>query len=850
MLRRFQFFLGVLFFVFGNIFLFSRVFAAPAVPINFTGVSNSACSIRLDWNQPDPAYYFIYQRSTRGDFQTFNEIRFPVSGYLPGAPVGGNFNTSNSQLRSGSNYWFRIQSCDTGSCSLYSTIGPVGTLNLPSSPNEPINVTALAIPAAANLQDIRVSWGDSVVPSIYGGFSVYESENGSSFSYAGYIPANPPNRPLEYQVNSRNLNSTYSYYVKAYESDLSCEIHPDLDPSPSNQIVFSLESNRVVIPIRPTNFSGSYVNGIANFAWTDNSTNEDNFELWKATDQAFTQGRQIFTIAANEEVFHDENLLPSTTYYYKIRSCAGTPVSCSIFSNIQSISTGLAQTTLNANITQSSFIPEPGVATVYLYWGSVGGANTYEIHRSTDSNFLNFSVRGTISGSADPIFYDQDVPLNQVYYYRLKAIGASVNFSNSVSVDLNLQMILKGGAWANINSQGVGWVNFNSNTGTGSSVKYSVQVDRNGVMSGAAWTAKYGWLSFNKTDLIGCPSGTCEARFTSSTNQVSGWAKFISPQIFSGMSNWTGWVKLRGSIQAAGINKSSVAHNFRNNIQNTLANFLNINILDKLGGVLKNSYAQNSFGVSFDSGTKKFTNVGWGGDIAGWLAFGVPECLLCNVSGDLANIPSGEVNQPPAASNVLIEAGPAGELWCAEDPYYRVRWTYSDPESNPQASAEIEFFSGSNILFSASSIGPDITYVLYDPISELGASRNFSARVRVSDGNLWSLWVASSGATTPSHYYPLVDFRWMPTSTSVFATTTFFDITQDRSGGFFPIAGRLWEFQNGQPLTATTQNPDVVFSLLPSDTSLTITDNSNASCGLIKSVGGGGGFRRRIYRER
>lgn len=848
--RRFLFLFGALLFVFGNIFLFSKVSAQPGMPVNFNGVSNSACSVQLNWNQPDPAYYFIYQHSTRGDFQTFNEIRYPQTGYLPGAPTSGNFNNTSAGLRSNTNYWFRIQSCDTGACSGYVTIGPVGTASLPSAPGAPINVAASVLPGGAGLQDIILTWGTSTPISIYGGYSIWESVNGGSYSYAGYLPANPPNRPLEYRLNGRNLNSTYSYYVESYESDLNCEIHPNLTPSQTNQIVFSGQSNVAVVPLMPGSFAANYTGGIANLIWVDNSTNENNFELWKATNQTFTQGRQIFTIAANEEIFHDQNLLPNTTYYYKIRSCAGTPSSCSLFSNIQSISTGLAATTLNANIARSSFLPDPGVATVYLYWGSVGGVNTYEIHRSTDPTFAIFSVRGSVAGSAEPEFYDQGVPLNQVYYYRLKAIGSSVNFSNSVNVDLNLQMIMKGSAFANINSRGIGWINFNSDTGTGGVVKYSVQVDRDGAMSGAAWASKYGWLSFNKTDLLGCPSGTCEARFTSSTNQVSGWARFISPQIFPGMSNWTGWLKLRGSIVVAGMTKSSVASDFRNNIRNNLANLLNINIFEKLSGILQNSYAQNSFGINFDSSTKNFTNVGWGGDIAGWLAFGAPECSLCTVSADLANIPPEQGNQPPVVSNVLIEAGPTGELWCAEAPFYRVRWTYSDPENNPQRAAEIEFFSGSTVLFSATSTGPDITYRLTDPISELGANQSFNARVRVSDGNLWSPWVASAqGETTPSHYLPLVNFHWQPDPTVLFASTTFINDTQNRSGGSYPITSYLWEFSNASPSTANTPNAEAVFSQLPSDTTLTVSDSSG-SCILIKTINGGGGHGRRIIRER
>src|SRR3989344_3554235 len=83
---------------------------------------------------------------------------------------------------------------------------------------------------------------------------------------------------------------------------------------------------------------------------------------------------------------------------------------------------------------------------------------------------------------------------------------------------------LLGFAW----SSNVGWISFNSencdadNSGTsdgapagcppsGATIpNYGVNVDKTtGIASGYAWSSNVGWLSFNQSDLTGCPSGAC-----------------------------------------------------------------------------------------------------------------------------------------------------------------------------------------------------------------------------------------------------------------------------------------------------------------------------------------------------
>jgi len=96
-----------------------------------------------------------------------------------------------------------------------------------------------------------------------------------------------------------------------------------------------------------------------------------------------------------------------------------------------------------------------------------------------------------------------------------------------------------GWAWA---GDTIGWVSFNS-TNTGGAVNYGVNIDpATGVLSGYAWMGStypsFGWISFEPADLIGCPSGTCNASLDLDTGALSGWARALSLD---------SWIKLKGT---------------------------------------------------------------------------------------------------------------------------------------------------------------------------------------------------------------------------------------------------------------------------------------------------------------
>lgn len=58
-------------------------------------------------------------------------------------------------------------------------------------------------------------------------------------------------------------------------------------------------------------------------------------------------------------------------------------------------------------------------------------------------------------------------------------------------------------------------------------------------LSGYAWSENYGWISFEKSDAVQCPSGVCSARRTLAG--IEGWARILSLRI---SATDGGWIKM------------------------------------------------------------------------------------------------------------------------------------------------------------------------------------------------------------------------------------------------------------------------------------------------------------------
>jgi hypothetical protein len=110
---------------------------------------------------------------------------------------------------------------------------------------------------------------------------------------------------------------------------------------------------------------------------------------------------------------------------------------------------------------------------------------------------------------------------------------------------------------------GVGWVSMNSsycdtnNDGksegaAGCPAALTAMADygvkfpgSNGDLSGYAWSPNIGYITFNRAELTGCPSGTCAAYRVG--NDIRGWARIVdiaSAATAGNAGGWLGWISL------------------------------------------------------------------------------------------------------------------------------------------------------------------------------------------------------------------------------------------------------------------------------------------------------------------
>jgi hypothetical protein len=390
---------------------------------------------------------------------------------------------------------------------------------------------------------------------------------------------------------------------------------------------------------------------------------------------------------------------------------------------------------------------------------------------------------------------------------------------------------LTGWAWA----ENVGWISFNSlncdANGDGKSdgsppgcppagtpmANYGVNLNPSTkVFSGYAWSENIGWITFNESELSGCPQAPCRA-WLGSDNKVYGWARALANG-----GGWDGWIRLRDT----------------------------------------------NYGVWLDTSTspQEFREWAWSDMVIGWISFNCKDRNVCATSNYKVYL-TAPLNQPPSATNLQESF----QYCCIQDGVGRMgmSWTYSDPENTNQSAYGIwvqQFIGGtwvdkvyceeiptasppsggigtSAVLIKSNPTGALCDYPSY--VGDIEYGRQTRWRVKVKDGDgIWSDWTDwTTPTTTADHAYPWIDFSWTPQNPTVGQVVQFYDQSKcyDTAGtttcsnstgdSFF------WTFQNGNPPSSTSSNPTTTFTSVGSNlVTLRVTDSSNYSCEIQKTV--------------
>lgn len=280
---------------------------------------------------------------------------------------------------------------------------------------------------------------------------------------------------------------------------------------------------------------------------------------------------------------------------------------------------------------------------------------------------------------------------------------------------------LCGFAWGGTSEgtgMGVGWVSFNSkdcdtdDNGTissaeasahvgcveGPTARHGVTVASNGALNGYAWSSNIGWIKFG--GLTGnAPTGAAVQNAVLTGTQLSGWARACAgtengdcSTMTSRTDGWDGWISLRGSSPA--------------------------------------------YGVNFNDTTDKFSGYSWGGPVVGWLNWAaasgheVRYCVADNLATSLEADPSTGVS---VLNNVDLTVDMFGTASGNADIRFDCEYNGSTPSYD-------HVFTNVNVV--------NNTYTAQNAC-DYGEPGQYTAFVRVDRGGLQSTATAPISVTSP-----------------------------------------------------------------------------------------------------
>ncbi|MGA2138961.1 MAG: fibronectin type III domain-containing protein [Verrucomicrobiia bacterium] len=372
----------------------------PAAPSGLTATTVSSNQINLSWTD------------NANNEDGFMIERAPDSGGSPGtwaqiATVSANVtNYSDAGLTPLTTYWYRVRAHNAGGNSDYSD--PASATTLPLPPQAPSGLTATAV----STNQINLSWTDN--SNNEDGFNIERAPDNSGVPGAWTPIAAAGANVTTYSDTGAAANTKYWYRVRAYNtggnSDYSNQASAttQLLMAPSGRTATAVSTNQV------------------NLTWTDNSSNEDGFEIERAPDNGGSPGTwaQIATVGANVTIYSDTGLSINTKYWYRVR--AYNTGGNSNYSNQASATTlplpPQAPSSLTATTVSSSQIN--------LSWAdNSGNEDGFKIERSVDGT--NFTQIAQVLPNTTT-YRNTGLALGTTYFYRVRAYnrGGSSDFSN------------------------------------------------------------------------------------------------------------------------------------------------------------------------------------------------------------------------------------------------------------------------------------------------------------------------------------------------------------------------------------------------------------------------------------
>jgi RHS repeat-associated protein len=357
-----------------------------AGPSNLSATVISSTRVDLAWadNSTDEANFVVERATGTGSFATLATLGANVTSY------------SNTTATAGTTYSYRVKAKTSTASSLYTN--PVTVTTIPNAPSAPTNLTATGISST----QIDLSWTDSATNE--SGF-VVERLDGASYVEIATVGANTSS----YSDATATSATSSSYRVKAVNGGGS-----------------SAYSNIAIVPAAPTNFSATVMSSTkVLLEWTDNSSNESNFVVERATGTGAYA--VVATLAANVTNYTNTTSA-GTTYNYRVRA---------------KTSTGNSVNTVPVTVTTPATSP---VAPTNTRAAALSATEVKVLWTDKSSNEAGFVVERSESGSAFAVigsvgantisYTDTTTTLLTTYGYRVKATdsGGGYSYSNTIQI--------------------------------------------------------------------------------------------------------------------------------------------------------------------------------------------------------------------------------------------------------------------------------------------------------------------------------------------------------------------------------------------------------------------------------
>lgn len=294
----------------------------PAAPSGLAATAVSSTQINLSWNDnSNNETEFAIERSLDGT--AFTQI----------ATVAANTTSySNTGLSAATQYAYRVRALNAAGNSNYSNTSNATTQAAPQSPAAP---TALSATAASSTQ-INLAWTDNSNNET--GFYIERSADGSSFTQIAAVGSNVST----YSNTGLTAATVYYYRVRSYSAAGNSNY--------SNSANAMTQAAAPALPAAPSGLTLTPVSATqVNLAWTDNSSNESNFVVERATAVGGPY-TVIATLGANTTSYsNNTGLSAAIVYYYRVAATNAAGMSSYVTASAQTFGTW---TWVSANIFQ------------------------------------------------------------------------------------------------------------------------------------------------------------------------------------------------------------------------------------------------------------------------------------------------------------------------------------------------------------------------------------------------------------------------------------------------------------------------------------------------------------------